>query len=165
MMTTKPQNLLRLLLLIPYLAWAIGLLFVSLISVSAGNSDTPNAFLEALTGVASIYTIGILLWGIPYTILTVGLLLWSIKKPAATIYKVLAFSPFLLSVLMVIEIALISFWPPQAPSLKDFMDFLSYILVAVIPTLIFGYGFVGVGGMIYKAMRHLNLIRTEAEAK
>ena len=164
-MTTKPQNLLRLLLLIPYLAWGIALLFVSLISASAGNSEAPNAILEAITGVASIYTIGIVLWGIPYTILTVGLLLWSINKPAPTIYKVFVFSPFLLSMLTVVEIALISFWPPQAPSLEGSMDFLSYLLITVIPTLIFGYAFVGVGSIIYKALQRLNLKRTEAESK
>ena len=164
-MTTKPQNLLRSLLLIPYFAWGIALLFVYLVSVSAENSHTPNAFLDALTGVASFYSVGIVLWGIPFTILAVGLLLWSINKPAPTIYKVFVFSPFLLSILTVVEIALISFWPPQAPSLEGLMGFLSYILVAVIPTLIFGYGFVGVGGIIYKAMRYLNLIRTEGEAK
>ena len=164
-MTTKSQNLLRLLLLIPYLAWGIALLVVSLISASAGKSEAPNAILEALTGVASIYTIGIVLWGIPYTILTVGLLLWSIEKPAPTIYKVFVFSPFLLSVLMIVEIALISFWPPQAPSLEGLMGFLSYILVAVIPTLIFGYGFVAIGGILYKAVRRLNLVKTEGEAK
>jgi hypothetical protein len=165
LMTTKPQNLLRSLLLIPYFAWGIALLFAYLVSASAENLYTPNAFLEALGGVASFYTVGIVLWGIPYTILAIGLLLWSINKPAPTIYKVFIFAPFLLSILMAVEIALVSFWPPQAPSLEGLMDFLSYILVAVIPTLIIGYGFVGVGGILYKAIRHLNLIRTEGEAK
>lgn len=164
-MTTKPQNLLRSLLLIPYFAWGITLLFVSLVSASAGNSQTPNAFFDVIMGVASIYTIGIVIWGIPYTILALGLLLWSINKPATTIYKVFVFSPFLLSILMIVEIALISFWPPQAPSLEELMDFLSYILIATIPTIIFGYGFIGAGNIIYKAMKHLNLIRTEGEAK
>jgi hypothetical protein len=136
-----------------------------LVSVSAENSDTPNAFLDTLAGVASFYTIGIVLWGIPYTILIVGLLLWSINKPAPIIYKKFVFSPFLLSILTVVEIALISFWPSQALPLEDLTDFLAYILVAVIPTLIFGYGFVAVGGILYKAARYLNLIKTEGEAK
>ena len=153
-MTTKPQILLRVFLLIPYFAWGIGLLFTSLVSGLVGNLSTTNAFFEAITGVASIYTIGIVVWGIPYTILTVGLLLWSINKPAQTIYKVFVFSPFLLSILTAVEIALISFLPPHFPSLEGVMDFLSSILVAVIPTLIFGFGFVGVGSILYKAVRH-----------
>ena len=164
-LTNKHQHLLRSLLLIPYFAWGITLLFVYFVSASAQNSYTPNVFFDALTGVASFYTIGIVLWGIPYTILVLGLLLWSINKPAPIIYKVFAFSPFLLSILMAVEIALISFWPPQAPSLGGLMDFLSYILVAVIPTLIFGYGFVGASSVLYKAARYLNFISINGGAK
>ena len=164
-MITKSQNLLRLLLLIPYAAWGIALLFVSLVDISADIFPTPNAFIDALTGVASFYTIGIVVWGIPYTILIVGLLLWSINKPALAIYKMFVYSPFMLSILTVVEIALILFWPPQARPFEDGMDFLSVILVAVIPTLIFGYGFVGIGSILYQAMRHINLIRIKENAK
>ena len=163
-MITKSQNLLRLLLLIPYVAWGIALLFVSY-NISADNLPTPNGFIDTLTGVASFYTIGIVLWGIPYTILAAGLLLWSINKPALAIYKVLVISPFLLSILTIVEIALILFWTPQAPPLEDVIDFPSYIPVAVIPTLVFGYGFVGMGIILYKVMRNLNLIRIEENAK
>jgi hypothetical protein len=152
-------------LLIPYIAWGIALLFVSWISGSAGNSEAPNAFLNVIIAVASIYTIGIVIWGIPYTILSVGLLLWSINKPAPTIYKVLVFSPLLLSIFTIVEIALISFWPPETPSLESLLSFLSYLLITVIPTLMIGYGFVGVGSILYKAIRHINLVRTEGEAK
>lgn len=164
-MITKPQNLLRLLLLIPYIAWGIALLFASSVKVLSDNLPTPNAFFDAFVGVASFYTIGIVLWGIPYTILAVGLLLWSINKPAPTIYKVLVFSPFLLSILTIVEIFLILFWPPQAPPFEDSMNFLSLILVAVIPTLTFGYGFVGMGSLLYKAARHLNFMSIKGEAK
>jgi hypothetical protein len=153
------------LLLIPYFAWGLALLFATLVSVSTENSYTKNVIFDALAGVASFYTIGIVLWGIPYTILAVGLLLWSINKPTLLIYKVFVFSPFLLSILMTVEIALVSLWPPQAPSLEGAMEFLSSILVVVIPSLIFGYGLVGAGAIIYKAMKHLNLIRTAGEAK
>ena len=163
-MITKSQNLLRLLLLIPYVAWGIALLFVSF-NISADNLPTPNGFIDTLTGVASFYTIGIVLWGIPYTILAAGLLLWSINKPALAIYKVLVISPFLLSILTIVEIVLILFWPPQAPPYEDSMNFLSPILVAVIPTLTFGYGFVGAGSVIYKAARHLNFMSIKGEAK
>jgi hypothetical protein len=164
-MTTKSKHFLRSLLLIPYFAWGIALLFVLLVSKLSGSPDTLNAFSNALVGVASFYAIGIVIWGIPYTILAVGLVLWSINKPAPNIYKVFFFSPLLLSILMVVEIALISFWPPQARSFEDLTSYLSPTLLAVIPSLVFGYGFVGVGIIIYKAMRHLNLLRTEGEAK
>ena len=164
LMITKPQNLLRSLLLIPYFAWAIGLLFVYLVSVSTGNSYTQNAFFDALTGVAAIYTIGIVIWGIPYTLLTLGLWLWSNNKPAPTIFKVFVFSPFLLSILSVVEVGLITFWPPEVSSLEVLTDFPSYLLITVIPTLVFGYAFVGMSSILYKSMRQLNLIIIEEEA-
>lgn len=154
-MTTKPQILLRVFLLIPYFAWGIGLLFTSLVSATASNLSTINTFFEAIIGVVSIYTIGIVIWGIPYTILAVGLLLWSINKPAQIIYKVFVFSPLLLSILTAVEIALISFWPPQVLSIEGLMGFLSSLLVSIIPILIFGFVFVGVGSILYKSVRHL----------
>lgn len=159
-MKIKPQHLLRSLLLIPYFAWAIALLFALLGSATTRNSDASNALVDLFAGVTSFYTIGILLWGIPYTILTVGLFLWSLNRPASTIFTAFIFSPFLLSILMVMEIALVSFWPPQTLSMESLMDFLSYVLVAVIPTLLFGYGFVGLGVIIYKTMQRLGWIRT-----
>ena len=164
-MTSKPQNLLRSLLLAPYLAWGVSLLFAFLVSEPVGNLYTSNVFFDALTGVTSFYVIGIVLWGVPYTILALGLLMWSIKKPVPIIFKVFVFSPFLLSILMVIEILLISFWPLQAQSLGDSTDFLSSLLVAVIPTFIYGYGFVGVGIVIFKAARRINFISIKGEAK
>ena len=164
-MTTKPQNLLRSLLLAPYLAWGVSLVFTYLVSGSGRNLYTSNTFFEVLTGVVSFYVIGIVLWGIPYTILALGLLLWSIKKPVPAIFKVFIFSPFLLSILMVIEIVLITYWPLQAQSFGDSANFLSSLLVVVIPTFIYGYGLVGVGFVIYKAARRLNFISIEGEAK
>ena len=165
MMTIKPQNLLRSLLLVPYLAWGLSLVFAYLASRPVGNMYTSNAYFEALTGVVSFYVIGIVLWGIPYTILALGLLLWSIKKSVPIIFKMFIFSPFLLSILMVIEIVLITYWPLQAQSFGDSANFLSSLLVVVIPTFIYGYGLVGVGFVIYKAARRLNFIRIEGELK
>lgn len=161
-MKIKPQNLLRSLLLIPYIAWGIALLYSSLAYGPDGNA--PNAFLNGLAGFASFFTIAIIGWGIPYTILAVGLFLWSIKKPAPVIYKAFLISPVLLSILTIVEVVYITFSPLQkAPVLADFKDFLSYTLLAVIPSLILGYVFVGLGIIIYKAMGRLDLLKTEAE--
>jgi glucan phosphoethanolaminetransferase (alkaline phosphatase superfamily) len=164
-MTTKPQNLLRSFLLVPYLVWGISLLFAYLVSGPAGNLYTSNAFFDALTGVTSFYAIGIVLWGIPYTILALGLLLWSIRKPVPIIFKVFVLSPLLLSILMVIEIVLISFWPVQVPTAENALDLLKSILVVTIPTLVYGYGFVGAGSVLYKVARRINFISIEGEAK
>jgi hypothetical protein len=164
-MTTKSKHFLRSLLLIPYFAWGIALLFVLLVNRLSNSPDTLNTFFNALVGVVSFYAIGIVIWGVPYTLLAIGLILWSINKPEPNIYKMFYFSPLLLSILMVIEIALISFWPPQARSFEDLTNFISPTLLAVIPSLVFGYSFVGVGIIIYKAVRHLNFLKTEEETK
>ena len=164
-MTTKPQNLLRSLLLVPYLAWGISLSFAYLVSGPAENLYTSNVFFDVLTGVTSFYAIGIVLWGIPYTILALGLLLWSIRKPVSIIFKVFVLSPLLLSILMVIEIVLISFWPIQTPTSENAMELLSSILVVTTPTLVYGYGFVGAGSVLYKIASRLNFISIEGEAK
>jgi hypothetical protein len=157
-MKIKSQHVLRSLLLAPYLIWGTSLAFNLLVDRLIADPDATPAILDALVGVTSFYTIGILLWGIPYTILVVGLLLWSIRKPTSTIHRVFVFSPILMSVLMTVETALVAFWSPQAPFLEELMDFLQYTLVAVIPTLVFGYGFVGAGIIINKATKRLNLM-------
>jgi hypothetical protein len=164
-MTIKPQNLLRLMLLLPYFVWTLALLFASLVYGPNSNTQPSNAFLDALAGFASFFTIAIIGWGIPYTILAIGLFLWSINKPAPVIYKAFLFSPILLSILTVVEVALITFSSPQVPSLADLQNFSSYILLAVLPTLILGYALVGVGVGINKVMSRLNLIRTETASR
>jgi hypothetical protein len=163
-MRIKSQNLLRLLLIIPYLAWGIALTCSLLISATASELSATYAFFDIFAGVTSFYAIGIIVWGIPYTALTLGLLLWSIQKPESTIYKVFALSPFFLAVLTLAEIVLIYFWPPQVFPLGGLTEFLSITLVVVIPTLLFGYAFVGIGILVYKAMGRLDLLRTETKS-
>jgi hypothetical protein len=54
----------------------------------------------------------------------------------------------------------------QALSHEDLMSFLSSTLLVVIPSLIFGYGFVGIGSIVYKAaMKRLNLINADGGEK
>jgi predicted membrane protein len=158
-MKIKPQNLLRFLLLIPYLGWGLALLSTFLISDITESLHITNSFLETLAIIVGIYAIGIILWGIPYTILTVGTLLWSRKKSAPAIYKVLLFSPLLLSLLMTVEVALVEFWPQQIFTPK-WQDFLAYTSLVLVTSLTFGYVFVVVGLVIYKAIGRLNLLKT-----
>lgn len=159
-MIIKPQNLLRFLLLIPYVAWGLALLLMQLMFGPAENPNTLNAFWNALATVAAVYAVGIILWGIPCVLLTIILLLWSIHKPAPVIYKVLLFSPLLLSLFMTIEVVLVSFSPQSPTSVKDF---LSYILLVVGSSLAFGYVFVGVGALIYKVIDRLNWMSPKTE--
>ena len=161
-MKIKSQNLLRLLLLTPYVAWGMAVLFSRLVYGPAENPNTPNAILNALAGASTVYAVGIILWGIPYTLLALGLLIWSRKKSASVIYKVFLFSPVLLSLLMAVEAALVSFSPQQSP-LINLQNFLSYAAVLVVPSLAFGYVFIIVAFLFYKALNRLNMLKAETE--
>jgi hypothetical protein len=158
----KSQNLLRLLLLTPYVAWGMAVLFSRLVYGPAENPNTPNAILNALAGASTVYAVGIILWGIPYTLLALGLLIWSRKKSASVIYKVFLFSPVLLSLLMAVEAALVSFSPQQS-TLINLQNFLSYAAVLVVPSLAFGYVFIIVAFLLYKALSRLNMFKAETE--
>jgi hypothetical protein len=162
MMKIKSQNLLRLLLLTPYVAWGMAVLFSRLVYGPAENPNTPNAILNALAGAATVYAVGIILWGIPYTLLALGLLIWSRKKSASVIYKVFVFSPILLSLLTAVEAALVSFSSQQS-ILINLQNFLSYAAVLVVPSLAFGYFFIIVAFLLYKALSRLNILKAETE--
>jgi hypothetical protein len=161
-MTIKPPHLLRSFLLIPYLAWGLAFLLADFFSPMSENSTALGAVFNVLAGILSFYVVGIFLWGIPYTLLALGLLVWSVRKPARIIYKTLVFSPFLLALFMIAEVALVSFSPGQAPSLEGMKDFLSQILVVTIPSLAFGYFFVGVCLILYKAITYLISVNYES---
>ena len=145
---------------VPYLAWGLYLLLSYLYSLSE-KINLSNAVLDFIGGVATVYAIGILLWGIPYTLLVLGLLIWSIRKSASSMYKVFLLSPVLLAVLMTIEVSLVSI-PINEFSAPIDGGFLAYAAVGVIPALAFGYFFVGVGAIVYQLVRRMGLLHVEA---
>ena|SRR5687768_19100 len=50
-----------------------------------------------VAGGSPIYGVGILYWGIPYTVLIVGFLIWGKNKSWQKMYKVAAYLPFILA--------------------------------------------------------------------
>jgi len=162
-MKIKPQNLLRSLLLLPYFAWGLALLFALVVNRLVAGPLAQNAFFEALAGLATVFSIAILGWGIPYSLLVVGLFLWSLNKPAPRIYRAILYSPLLLSILMAAEIVLIFISSSQTLSSPDLPGYFSGLLIAILPTLVLGYAFVGLAVLIYKSMSRRNLLGTEAE--
>jgi hypothetical protein len=75
---------------------------------------------------------------------------------------VFLFSPFLLSLLMTVEVALVEFWPQQIFT-PNWQDILAYTSLVPVTSLAFGDIFVVVGLVSYKAMGRLNLLKTETE--
>jgi amino acid transporter len=121
-----------------------------------------------LTVVGLLYGIGIVFWGIPYTILVIGLLIWSRNKSFNRIYKTLFYSPYLLSALTIIGFLITGLLFPMTsamrlPLLEDWVNLIWYSFLATILNLIFGYFFVGVCIGSYKIFERLKLIQNEEE--
>ncbi len=161
-MKMKPETLLRSFLAIPYISWGISLLIVSIPVFSAETLDTMESPIVWIGRIAAVYAIGILLWGIPYTLLAIGLLIWSFKKSARTIAKVFLLSPILLSILLAIETALVTL-PTNEIFATTSGEFLSYAAMLAILALIFGYTLILVAFGFYKALSALHMIRAETE--
>jgi hypothetical protein len=168
----KPVTVLRVLLLLPYLMLGISIIIPQAIHALANDSLAQNDFVRALELIAGFYFVAVYFWGVPYTLLTVALLLWSINRPFRTVYTVFFLSPFLLVVLMVVEIIFLPYLAGYSPSIKEwlhlplpsFTDLLNlawFSLLAAIPSLVFGYIFVGFGMVIYKIFEYFKIIRSE----
>jgi hypothetical protein len=108
------------------------------------------------------YTIGIILWLVPYTVLAVGMWIWSRSKSTATLYKAALLTPILLTVFMFLETVLISL---PADSVMEFAE--NAILAIVLMggfSLVFGYMCVGIALGIFKFLQTKNIIADEMSA-
>jgi len=77
----KPQTLLRLSLIIPYLLWGLSAIIVAVVGSSKNTPFDTSSIINVLLYIPMLYAFGIFIWGIPYTLLAVGLGLWSRNKP------------------------------------------------------------------------------------
>ena len=171
----RPQNLLRFLLILPYLAVGLAILAIE----ATHGMPRDDTFLDNILGMlgllAEFYFVAIFFWGIPYSILAIGLVIWSINKHERLIFRVFFFSPFLLMILMELEILFLPIWVGYVPSFNDlskmlyawsFYDLLSlfwFFGLAAIPSIVFGYLFVGIGAAIYQSFEILRLVKSHNE--
>ena len=152
----KSQTYLRLSLLIPYLFWI----------VSAGVTAITNQFpeYENIIGyIAIFYTIGIIIWGIPYTILAIALWFWSRGKDTRKVARIFALSPILLGILLVIEILIVSInWSDISNSfLQPSSDFTASILTLGGLSLLYGYLCIFIAAGLYKLLKAFKVIKAE----
>jgi hypothetical protein len=155
------KTLLRGILFLPYLAW--------LIAIPLANLPTTPMFSFAVVGVSGAYLVGIVFWGIPYTILVIGLLLWSGNKSAKEFDAVLPRSPLLMALLTVAELSVLYLYYALTSQIRlsPFMDFLGFtwfLLLGVVGSFIFGYAFFFLGKAIYRVFGNLRLIKEENES-
>jgi hypothetical protein len=153
----KTQKFIRLSLLFPYLLWVILASFMVVMSEIFPTSES----LPIVTGMIAIsfmYVFGIVIWGIPYTILALGLWIWSNKKPARPIVRVFVFSPLMMAVLVAITMYFLLGTEDSVSS-----DVGASILALGGFSILYGYGIIGIVAGFYKLLRMGNVIKPENE--
>lgn len=142
-------------LFLPFLLWLICLL-ISLMASGADLSSPPDTFFIPI----AYYTVGIILWFIPYTILAIGLWNWSKNKETIEIRNAALATPFIFYLLLLGE-AVLTFTVTN--SMTDFASTMpEAALIIGVLSLGFGYLCVGVGMGIFKLLQANNLIKNEA---
>jgi hypothetical protein len=152
----KPQTFFRLALLVPYILWGIGLLVMLPLSAMENElSETWNFILMPI----AFYTIGIILWFLPYTILAIGLGIWAKNKSINSLRNTALAAPFLFFVLMSIEIIIVNL---PATTITEFLSAIAEQSLAFgVFSLLYGYVCVGIAFGIFKLLQHKNLIAIE----
>ena len=150
----KPRTYFGLALLFPYLLWGICALIVFLLS-SQEKSDTWNLVLMPIT----FYTLGIILWLVPYTLLAACMWIWSRNKSTAALYKLTMYAPILLFPLILIEAVLMSLPVENIAELAMDLSGLAVLLGGF--SLVFGYLSVGVAMGIFKFLQSKHIIAEE----
>jgi hypothetical protein len=157
---------LRLSLLIPLLVWGVCLLFFIIASIPPINefafseSTTTNALFMFI----GFYTFGIVIWFFPYLLLSLILLVLSFIAKAGITMKIFALSPIAMTILTIALLNLVALGTSgdstmlSNPLVKD-QDFVSFNLLSLGFSLLWGYICVGIGLGLYKLLRHLRIIR------
>lgn len=161
----KPQTLLRMSLIIPYLLWGLSAIIIAVVSSSKNSPFDASSIINMLLYIPMLYTFGIFMWGIPYTLLAVGLGLWSRNKPIQKTIRIFALSPVMLAILIALEMFAFTInWNDlRAGFSQNSTDFGSSTLVIGALAVVFGYLSIGVVAGIYKVLTLLNLIKNENE--
>src|SRR5688572_30295948 len=97
----KPRTFLLSLLLLPYLIWVAATVFslflVWILIYTIGIIPGVGNLLLGVYGFSTVYSFGIVFWGVPYTIFALGFFLWSKNKSSKKTYSTLLYSPLLLA--------------------------------------------------------------------
>jgi hypothetical protein len=150
----KQKTFFGLALLFPYMLWVFCALVVFILS-SRELSATWNSVLMPF----GIYTFGIVLWFIPYTLLAIGMWVWSRNKPIQAIFKAGLLAPFFLVLLVSIEVIVFAFGTGGINEI--FNNTVNEALALGIFSLIFGYLCVGVVLGLYKFLLFRNIVKEE----
>ena len=150
----KPRTYFGIALLFPYILWGMCALVFYLVS-SQGTSEAWSYILIPI----GIYTFGIFLWFIPYTVLAIGIWLWSRNKSIQAIYKAGILAPFFLALVMLVVSIPLSIGTGDVKEM--FKSAVSEALVLGGFSLVFGYLCVGIVLGLYKFLLSKNIITVE----
>ncbi len=153
----KTQTFVRLSLLFPYFLWAVLTGFMVVLSEVFPESES-LPILSGIITISFVYSFGILVWGIPYTILALVLWIWSKGKTLRTMTRVFALSPLMMAVVVAIVMTILLGRNGGASS-----DIGESILALGAFSLVYGYGTIGIVAGIYKLLRMGNFIQPEKE--
>jgi hypothetical protein len=165
----KTATYLRLSLLIPILVWGVCLLFLIVASASTVNEPVFSK-LTAITDLVflffSFYVFGMIIWFFPYLVLSVILLFLSVRVQARVAMKAFALSTIAMTILTIAVLDLMAMGTSGdgtilSNSLIRDQDFISFNILVLTLSLIWGYICVGIGFGIYKLLQRSRTIRDE----
>jgi len=163
----KTRTYLRLSLLIPFMVWGVCLLFLIIASATPLNELASNAsttITDWMTRFLAFYIFGIVFWLIPYILLALILLVWSFFSQAGVTMKVFALSPLVMTLLTIAAVNLFAWGASGAGTIfsnpaGDYQDFVTFNILAVVVSLVWGFICVGIGFGIYKILQGLQVIK------
>lgn len=150
----KPQTYFRLALLFPYVLWIVLALLAYLFSAQEASSGWDILLIPVM-----FYTIGIILWFIPYTLLAIGLWIGSRNKSVKTLYRLALIAPLLLFALMFIEVAIL--YQPARGNAELTEALTNQAALLGGSSFIFGYLSVGIAAGVYKILEARKFILDE----
>jgi len=168
----KAKTFLLVTLLLPYIVWVIAAIY-SLILIwpliyTVGLIPGVAQILGAIYGVGFAFVIGIVFWGVPYTVFAIIFFFWSKNKPVQKIYSTLLYSPMMLALMSSIGIMILGLAfrlaAGKIPSLEEWKNLGLISLLGAGLCLLYGYFFVGAGVVGYKLLKHLKLVKDNMEA-
>jgi hypothetical protein len=169
----KTATYLRLSLLIPILVWGVCLLVLIVASASPGN-ELGSSKLTTITDLIflffAFYVFGIIIWVMPYLLLSLILLFLSFRVQARVAFKVFVLSPVAMTILTIAVMNLLATGASGdgtilSNSLIKDQDFISFNILVLAFSLIWGYLCVGLGFGIYKLLQRSRIISDEGNVE
>jgi len=154
----KTQKYIRLSLLAPYIAWIILASSVYMFSYLFTDTQSPP-MLDTIMMPVIYYVFGILIWGIPYSLLAITLGIWSRNQEPQKTAKVFAVTPLILATLVTAQAAILFLFDGGLLS----TDFGSMVLMLSILSIIYGYIIIGFVAGTYKLLSRVGFIHIEEE--